>query len=125
VLHDRLHADSERYVNEVRSLALDRGQGRLWVEKVVVQTKPARSIVLPDGPIDEIQEIIASLRGDPAAWKELAGELAELKRKLPAEFLQDPESPRLDDPAWLETLLDQVEPLLFEFLLSPDRPAEP
>lgn len=124
-LHDRLHAASERYLNEVRGLALDRGQGRLWVEKVKVQTKPARSVVLPDGPINEIQEIIAALRENPDAWTEMADELAELKRKLPAEFLQDPESPRLDDPAWLETLLDQVEPVLFDFLLGSDRPTAP
>ena len=124
-LHDRLHADTERYVNEVRNLALDRGQGRLWVEKVSIQTKPTRSIVLPDGPIEEIQEIIASLRGDAEALKELCGELAELKRKLPSEFFQDPDSPRLDDPAWMRTLLDQVEPVLYELILSPDRPAAP
>ena len=120
-LHDRLHAENERYINEVRSLALDRGQGRLWVEKVVVQTKPSRTIFLPDGPIDEIQQIIASLRGDPEALKELASDLNELKRKLPSEFLQAPESPRLDDPSWLETLLDQVEPVLYELILSPER----
>lgn len=124
-LHDHLHAASERYVNEVRSLALDRGQGRLWVEKVVVQTRPARSVVLPDGPINEIQEVIAALRENPDAWAEMADEFADLRRKLPSEFLQDPESPRLDDPAWLESLLDQVEPVLFDFLLGSDRPAAP
>lgn len=123
-LHERLHAASERYVNEVRSLAFDRGQGRIWVEKVEVRTRPTRSIVLPDGPIDEIREVVAALRADPAAWKDLADGLAELKRKLPAEFHHDEESPRLDDPAWLDSLLDQVEPVLFDLLLGSDRPHE-
>ncbi len=38
-LHDRLHADAERYVNEVRNLALERGADRLWIEKVEFQTR--------------------------------------------------------------------------------------
>ena len=47
-LHDRLHADPERYVAEVRNLALERGADRLWIEKVEIQTRPERTIV-PDG----------------------------------------------------------------------------
>jgi DNA repair exonuclease SbcCD nuclease subunit len=122
-LHHQLHAAAERYINEVRSLAFDRGQGRVWIEKVVVQTKPSRTIVLPDGPIEEIQSIVSSLRGDLGACEELAAELEDLRKKLPSEFLLEADSFRLDDPAWIETLLDQVEPVLYELILSPDRSA--
>jgi hypothetical protein len=45
-------------------------------------------------------------------------ELAELKRKLPAELLQGPDSPRLDDAEWLQTLLGQVQPLLLDLLIK-------
>ena len=45
-------------------------------------------------------------------------ELAELKRKLPAELFNDPDSPRLDDAAWLQTLLGEVQPLLLDLLLK-------
>ena len=43
---------------------------------------------------------------------------AELKRKLPAELLQGPDSPRLDDAEWLQTLLGQVQPLLLDLLIK-------
>ena len=45
-------------------------------------------------------------------------ELAELKRKLPAELAHDPDSPRLDDALWLQTLLGQVQPLLLDLLMK-------
>ena len=45
-------------------------------------------------------------------------ELAELKRKLPAELIHDPDSPRLDDAEWLQTLLGQVQPLLLDLLIK-------
>jgi hypothetical protein len=45
-------------------------------------------------------------------------ELAELKRKLPAELTQDPEGPQLNDAEWLQTLLVQVQPMLLDLLLK-------
>ena len=39
-LHGRLNADPERFVNEFRSLATERGGDRLWVEKVEFQLRP-------------------------------------------------------------------------------------
>ncbi len=50
--------------------------------------------------------------------KTVVDELAELKRKLPAELIHDPDSPRLDDAEWLRTLLGQVQPLLLDLLLK-------
>jgi hypothetical protein len=49
---------------------------------------------------------------------EVVGELAELKRKLPAELTQDPEGPQLSDALWLQSLLVQVQPLLMDLLIK-------
>ena len=64
-LHDRLHAEAERYVNEVRNMALERGADRLWIEKVEFQTRRVRSLTLPDGPIEELREVLDELRDGP------------------------------------------------------------
>ena len=48
----------------------------------------------------------------------MVDELAELKRKLPVELIHDPDSPRLDDAIWLQTLLGEVQPLLLDLLLK-------
>jgi len=42
--------------------------------------------------------------------------LAELKRTLPPDLSHDCDGPRLDDPEWLRTLLEQVQPKLFGLL---------
>jgi len=123
-LHDRLHAESERYIAEVRNLALERGADRLWIEKVEFQTRPARAIVLPDGPIEELRGVLEELRADPAALASLGEELGELKRKLPAELLSGPDAPRLGDREWLLGLLDEVQPLLLDLLLRSERGAD-
>src|SRR5262249_55249331 len=89
-LHDRLHADPERYVNEVRSLANERGGDRLWVEKVEIQTRSSRTMPVAEGPIEELREVLEQLRADPDLLSALGDELAELKRKLPADLTSGP-----------------------------------
>jgi DNA repair protein SbcD/Mre11 len=115
-LHGRLNAEPERFVNEIRSLATERGNDRLWVEKVEFQLRPPSAVMIPDGPIEELLDVLDQLRGDPGALRGVVDELADLRRKLPAEFLHDPDSPQLGEAEWLRTLLAQVQPLLLDLL---------
>jgi DNA repair protein SbcD/Mre11 len=117
-LHGRLQADPERSVAEIRSLATERGGDRLWIERVELDTQPLRAALLPDGPFDELQDVIEQLGTDPTSMNEVVGELVELKRKLPAELTQDTDGPRLDDTLWLQSLLVQVQPMLTDLLLK-------
>jgi DNA repair exonuclease SbcCD nuclease subunit len=123
-MHDRLHADAERYVAEVRNLALERGAERLWIEKVEFSTRNVRSPLWTDGPIAELQEVLDELRADPSALAALGEELGELKRKLPNELMDSPDAPRLGDPEWLLGVLEEVQPLLLEVLRQFDHGAE-
>jgi DNA repair exonuclease SbcCD nuclease subunit len=122
-LHDRLLGDSERVVAAIRSLAADRGQDRLWIEKVELHTQPRQTITTPDGPMEELFQVLEQFRTDPGAFQEIVEELAELKRKLPPELSHDRDGPRLDDPEWLRTLLEQVQPMLFGLLHKSDNGA--
>ena len=119
-LHGRLHADADRWLAEVRNLATEKGGDRLWIEKVELRVQPARAPTLPDGPFEDLLDVIEQLRSGPGAVQSVIDELAELKRKLPAELVHDPEGPRLDDADWLRVLLPQVEPLLVDLLLKSD-----
>jgi DNA repair protein SbcD/Mre11 len=118
VLHGRLQTDPERFTAEIRSLATELGSDRLWIERVELQTRPLHTTTVPEGPFDELLEVIKQLGSDPASMNSVVEELAELKRKLPAELIHDPESPRLDDAQWLQTLLGQVQPLLLDLLIK-------
>jgi DNA repair exonuclease SbcCD nuclease subunit len=124
-LHDRLHAEVERYVAEVRNLAIERGADRLWIEKVELQTRRARPLVFPDGPLEALREVLDELRSDPDALAALGEELGDLRRKLPAELLGGLDASRLGDAGWTLGLLEEVEPLLLDLLLHADRGAEP
>jgi DNA repair exonuclease SbcCD nuclease subunit len=124
-LHDRLLADPEHYINEVRSLALERGGDRVWVEKVEFQTRSAKVMPVLDGPIEELREVLEQLRAEPESLAALGDELADLKRRLPSELTGGLDAPRLNDPAWLLGLLDDVQPLLLDLLHRADRGTSP
>ena len=66
-LHGRLNADPERFINEVRSLATERGGDRLWLEKVELQLRPPSTVTVPDGPIEELLDVLEQFRGDPGS----------------------------------------------------------
>jgi DNA repair exonuclease SbcCD nuclease subunit len=116
-LHGRLQSDPERFVAEVRSLATEFDGDQLWIERVEIQTRPPGAWEVPSGPFEELQEVIELLRSDPVSMGPVIEELAELKRKLPADLIREQESPRIDDVTWLQTLLGHVQPLLVDLLL--------
>ncbi|MHB1559694.1 MAG: metallophosphoesterase family protein, partial [Isosphaeraceae bacterium] len=115
-LHDRINADPDRFVAEVRSLASERGGDRLWLEKVESQTRPPLAVAVPEGPIEELLDVVKQLGEDSSSWRDVVDDLAELKRKLPSDLIHDPETPRLGDVEWLATLLGQAQPLLLDLL---------
>jgi DNA repair exonuclease SbcCD nuclease subunit len=117
-LHSRLHANPERFVAEVRSLANERGGDRLWIEKVQLDTRLHRVESVPEGPMEELREVLEQLRADPSSMLTVVEELSELKRRLPVEFTSDPDSPQIGNAAWLETLLGEIQPLLLDLLMK-------
>jgi DNA repair exonuclease SbcCD nuclease subunit len=118
--HAKLHANPDQFLAEVRSLATDRGGDRLWIERVEPRTLAPRTETVADGALEELLHVLEQARTDPDALKTVIDDLTELKRKLPAELIQDPEGPRLDETDWLRSLLAGVEPLLFSLLRKPD-----
>jgi DNA repair protein SbcD/Mre11 len=117
-LHGRLCANPERFVAQVRSIAADRGGDRLWIEKVELKVEPPRGGPRVDGSMEELLEALDLYRTEPGALEAVVEELADLKRRLPPELVDEPDSPRLSDEQWLRSLLGQVEPLLLDVLLK-------
>jgi DNA repair exonuclease SbcCD nuclease subunit len=112
--HELLGARSERLLEEVRALTLDLS-GEAWLEKVEVATRPAADRGLLREREDAIGEMLrglGNLARDDAALLELAGELLELKRKLPPELREGPDAIDLDSPEALRRLLAEVEDTL-------------
>ena len=117
-VHDELLADPERWANEIRSVAVDEGGDRVWVEKVKFRTRPPSAAVLkPDGAVGELLRLMDELAADPEALRSLGSELSDLEKKLPREFREGADGWRPDEPGWLAGLLSEVRPMLVKRLL--------
>jgi DNA repair protein SbcD/Mre11 len=116
-LHRSLVADSERFLNEVRSLATDIAYGQAWLEQLKIATEPPSDVarlVGRDDAIGGLLRTIRTTRTDKDALAGVASELAEVRRKLPASLFD--EEFNLDDPATLTRLVGDVEHLLMSRL---------
>ena len=113
--HQRLLSDSVAWTNELRAVALDVGGGNVWVEKIKVQTTPARELdekSLAEGPIGELLSLIRELKVNDEPLVALGQEFEELERKLPDELRHGPEAIHLNDLPQLRSSLGEVESLL-------------
>ena len=118
--HDQIAAQPEQWRSELRAIANEAGSDQAWIEKIELATQAPADIDAPrEGPLAELVELVREYAAQPARLSELAGELDDLTRKLPADLREGPDALRLDDPEWLADVVRQTEPLLLARLQSP------
>ena len=113
-VHQLCTTRAEQLTEEVRALCSGL-PGEAWLEKVELATRPLaeRSRLRErEDAIGEMLRGLGNLASDEAALLELGGELAELKRKLPAELREGPDAIDLDSPEALRELLRSIEETL-------------
>lgn len=116
--HRELCTEPNRWTNQLRAVAQD-ASGDLWVEKISLATSPPRDGVLPaDGPVGELLQYLSQLKSSPDELLTLAGEVKDLRDKLPAELTEGENSLGLDRPEKVRELLGHVEQTLVHLLLS-------
>lgn len=126
--HGALHAQRERWVAELRAVANDFGDA-VWVEKVVVDTGPTADATVGRERGDAVGALVRSIeaaRGDPERLAALATAFTDLRKKLPPEIALGAREAGLDevgvdDPAFYERALGDVEQLLLERLQAPEQ----
>jgi DNA repair exonuclease SbcCD nuclease subunit len=119
VVCDEILSDVERWINEIRSLAIDSGNRRIWVEKVKFDLGlPISGQVpkTPQGAVGELLQLFDELQSDENGRRLLLEELVDLQRRLPRELKMPLESDSSDD-TWLDDLMAQVRPTLVSRLL--------
>ena len=114
--HERLMADPSRCAAEMHGRAIRLGEDRVWIEQVKVRTLPWNDAEV-GGPLTELLADLIDMRADEDRLRQEARAFAELRGKLPLEFFQLADAPKLDDPVWLRGILDEVEARL-RFRLS-------
>lgn len=120
-IDDALRSRVDHHVAELRNVATDRGDGRIWVEKVELQTRPYLASAVADGPMEVIETLLDELQRDPTA---LIDELDGFRKKLPIELTGEPDGIRLGDPECVRGLLEGVGPLLRDLLRPGQADAE-
>ncbi len=118
--HADLFSDLDRWTNEIRAAATDAGGGRIWVEKLRIDTRmpvAAGTSVQRDGAMAELVCLFDELGTDETLHAALISELDDLMRRLPPELKGGAEAIPFSDPAWLQEILTQVRPLLVRRLL--------
>jgi DNA repair exonuclease SbcCD nuclease subunit len=120
--HKAIAAKPETVREQVRAIAIDRGSGSIWIEKVVIETSTAMDVAalkVRSDPIGELVRQIESLRaGEAGSLDALAAELQALRQKLPAELTESAQGVRLDDAEYLRRLLAGVESQLIPRIMD-------
>ncbi len=117
--HDQLICDQPRLHNDLRSLAVERGQDTIWIEKVKLRTSPLGELdeILSSSPIAYLRQYLRELGADEENLLELSAALARDRQALPPDLFQEGEMDP-GDIASLQELLSQVEDLLLSRLLG-------
>jgi DNA repair exonuclease SbcCD nuclease subunit len=119
-VHRALVAHAEKWTQHVRAIGLDLAGDNLWIERVRFEsvTHEARPAVAreaaaaDDDAVAQFVRALRALRADDARVAALTDEFLDVRRKLPPEITDGEDGLRLDDPATLRRLLDDVESLV-------------
>lgn len=115
VIIDRQH----QLVNDLRSMAAEEGLDRVWVEKVIFDTRAPlkREELLEKTPVASLMNYIQEFRSNDRLLEELIGELEREKNALPPEIFQEGDLD-LGNKEYLRELLPQVEELILSRLME-------
>jgi len=120
--HNAIAAKPETVRQQVRALAIERGSGSVWVEKVSIETSAAvdlAALKTRSDPVGELLRQFESVRtGDTEPLVALVEELQALRQKLPAELTEDMDGLQLGDPEYLRTILADIEPQLISRIMN-------
>lgn len=120
--HNAIAAKPETMRQQVRALAIERGNGSVWVEKIIIETSVAidlAALKTRSDPVGDLLRQFESVRdGDTEPLGALVEELQALRQKLPAELTEDIDGLRLGDPEYLRTILADIEPQLISRIMK-------
>jgi len=120
-LHGRILSREEHVKSGIRACAVDCGNGNIWVEKICFNTRDISARQAPLAGSDALRGLldsISSLQYDEKALSEIAGEFADLFRKLPHEYLSDTEAIHPERKETLIRATEDVRHMLLSRILS-------
>lgn len=121
-LHKLLNDGRDDVQAELRSCAVELSGGRIWLEKILAETRPdidMARLAQGDDPVALLLREFERLRNNPADLSTLSKEvLGELWSKLPSDLARDERGQRMDSDAALRSLLVEAEDELLARLIG-------
>ncbi len=123
-LHGQLLGDPDELLNEIRARGLDLSAGRIWIEKVALQTQPALDLELLRRRQDTLGDVVRALdllAATPAVRAGIQADLDPLFTRLtPDVYERAPELADLRDGESLDDLLARASHLVIAALATED-----
>jgi DNA repair exonuclease SbcCD nuclease subunit len=119
--HAELVSHPDRWQHEFRIAANGLGQPGVWLEKIVIETRPLRDLASELDRADalgELLRLVSDLERAPLELEELGAAFADLKKKLPPPLQTGDEVIDPTDPSTLREMLPAVRDLLLARLLD-------
>jgi predicted phosphodiesterase len=119
--NNAIRRDLDRFTSELRSAVNDGIGDGAWLEKVRVDTRSPidlESVRHEASAVGHLARRLAAIKESPTDLAELAAVFADLDKKLPPELREGEGGLRLDDPATLRAMIDDVEQMLVPRLLD-------
>jgi DNA repair protein SbcD/Mre11 len=113
-VHDEISSGMERLINEIRSESMVSSGGRIWIEKVILNTAPPAGDGQHhgSGPVSELLGIIREMSEDPQYMEDIGNSLEDLWSKLPKEVKDSVEDVSPEDLEGLKKLVEEVPSIL-------------
>lgn len=88
-IHGELLASAENLLAEAQASALGVGDDAAWIERLVVSTQPQRNTSVSadrQDALDELRNMLVDAGKDEGLLQQLASDIGELSRRLPADL---------------------------------------
>jgi DNA repair protein SbcD/Mre11 len=118
-IHQELSTNREQFVNNIRSLSMELGNGDIWIEKVKLETRKQVNLdelKEQNTPLANILDYLQILNGDDEALASLLEEFRDLQNALPPEIKQSERGFNFNDSGLVKTRVQEVEDLIIHYL---------
>jgi DNA repair exonuclease SbcCD nuclease subunit len=122
-LHTRFHRQRSQLQAALRATSVSHGADRVWLETLRVKITPRQEVATAvelEGPLESLAAVIDDLKADPQLKTIVEGELRGLIKKLPAEVDGGDRSLDVDNPQWIEQLIESASAEIQGRLQTPE-----
>ena len=118
-IHQELIVNKDHYMNNIRSLSLEVGNGDIWIEKVKIETSRQNNLedlLSQNTPIATILEFIHQSGQDEEILQELVAQFQDIQHALPFEIRNGDDGFDFSDAQFIKERFQNVEDLILYYL---------